>query len=50
MAGKARLNDQASKPKIGNSPLQHGRVNTDMSGGYAPSHNRPTITNKKGKK
>ena len=41
---KGKLNDQPPKPKLGNSPLLHGKVNTDMPGGYAPSHNRPTKT------
>jgi len=41
-----KLNDQKAKPRLGNSPLLHGKVNTDNAGGVVPSHNRPIKLNK----
>ena len=35
------LNDQKPKPRLGNDPNLHGKVNTDMPGGSEPSKNRP---------
>ena len=48
MSKKTKLNDQAPKPILGNSPVAHGRVNTDDAGGSGPSKNRP-VKPQKGK-
>jgi len=34
--GPGKLNDQAPKPRLGNSPYLHGKVNTDNAGGASP--------------
>lgn len=34
---RSNLNDQEPKPLLGNSPLLHGKVNTDNAGGPIPS-------------
>lgn len=43
---QGRLNDQKPKPKLGNIPELHGKINTDNAGGSVPSKNRPIKTNK----
>lgn len=45
-----RLDDQQKKPMLGNSPLLHGKVNTDNAGGANPPPVNPGKTSKKGSK
>ena len=45
----SRLNDQKPKPKLGNSPYLHGKVNTDNAGGANPPVRNPGKASKKGK-
>ena len=48
--GPGKLNDQKTKPSLGNSITSHGRMNTDMPGLSEPSRNRPVVTKKRGKR
>ncbi len=45
----SRGNDQKPKPLLGNSPLLHGKVNTDNAGGANPSPVNPGKASKKRK-
>jgi len=47
MSGK--LNDQKPKPKLGNSSVLHGKMNTDDAGGANPPPVNPGKASKKRK-
>ena len=39
---KARLNDQAPKPRLGNDPNLHGKTSVDNAGGANPPPVNPS--------
>jgi hypothetical protein len=43
----ASLNDQKPKPRLGNSPMAHGHVSVDWSGGANPPVRNPGKAGKK---